>query len=527
MASQAPPPSLFAQLKATKRLPSPPGTAVRILALCRNDEVAVQEIAETLMADPALSGRLLKFANSPLTGLNREVASIREAVMLLGIRTVKLTALGFSLASPEMGTGCRGFDLSGFWTESFLRAVIARRVAAKFAGLNREEAFTAGLLAGVGRLALAQGLKDRYTQVLLAVAEGQPLIEVERQSLGVDHVQFGAELLAEWSLPEILVEAVRSQHTVAESTEGSDPAEQLARVVNVANRLVPCFIDRQGVRPIPRQPPDDILERVLKLDEAAWEKVADDILGDYQRVAEVFNVRLDGEDLAMDLCAEAQEESTRVGMVAQLERAKALQDNRELIVRATTDQLTGVANRAKFDERLEDEIRGLRRGYGDFALILVDIDHLKKFNDTHGHQVGDLVLKRVATVIHNALRDVDLAARYGGEEFAVLAPHTGRKGACIVAARLQRCVEELRIEIDGTRLGVTISSGLAVTSDYEAAPEAEELIADADAQLYLSKKVGRNTWSYLGRSASKLRQAWNAQPSRVAGQEPAAASHTP
>jgi len=136
--------------------------------------------------------------------------------------------------------------------------------------------------------------------------------------------------------------------------------------------------------------------------------------------------------------------------------------------------------------------------------VMLDIDYFKKFNDTHGHQVGDLVLKRVATTIRNTLRDVDLLARYGGEEFVILTPHNDRKGACIVAARVQRCVEELKLDVNGTRLGVTISSGVAITTDYDAIPEADKLIADADAQLYISKEAGRNTWSYLGRSASKL-----------------------
>ena len=247
-----------------------------------------------------------------------------------------------------------------------------------------------------------------------------------------------------------------------------------------------------------------VVEQVLGLNEENWTKVAGDILDEHRQIAEMFDIRLESQAAAMDLCAEAQEEATHVGMVAQLERTKAVQDNEDLLRRATTDPLTGIANRAKFDDRLEQELKGLRRGHGDFALVMLDIDYFKKFNDTHGHQVGDLVLKRVATTIRNTLRDVDLLARYGGEEFVILTPHNDRKGACIVAARVQRCVEELKLDVNGTRLGVTISSGVAITTDYDAIPEADKLIADADAQLYISKEAGRNTWSYLGRSASKL-----------------------
>jgi diguanylate cyclase (GGDEF)-like protein len=504
MASPVFPVSLFAKLKATKRLPSPPGTALRVLKLCRDENVDIQDIAGTIMSDPALSGRLLKFANSPMSGLGREVTSIRESIMLLGFRTVKLTALGFSVASPEAVSACRGFDLTRFWAESFLSAVIAKRVAAMFPSIEREVAFTAGLLARIGQVALAQGLREKYTPILQAAAEGRPLAEVEMEKLGVDHIQFGTQLLAEWDLPVILVEAVRRQQVPYQPTGATDSPPRLAQIIWIANRLVPAFIDHPGVRALSQDTPREIVEGVLKLDPAAWAELADGIQTDYLSVANVFNIQLDSHVSAMDLYAEAQEEATRVGMVAQLEQAKALEDNRDLLRRATTDPLTGVANRAKFDERIQEEIKGLRRGYGDFALIMFDIDHFKNFNDAHGHQAGDLVLRRVATAVQNALRELDLVARYGGEEFVVLVPHTDRKRACIITARIQRRVEELQIDVNGTRLGVTISSGLAITADYATVPTAEKLLADADAQSYLSKKAGRNTWSYLGRSASQL-----------------------
>jgi diguanylate cyclase (GGDEF)-like protein len=135
---------------------------------------------------------------------------------------------------------------------------------------------------------------------------------------------------------------------------------------------------------------------------------------------------------------------------------------------------------------------------------MLDIDHFKKFNDKHGHQTGDLVLTRVARAIQNTLRDVDLLARYGGEEFAILAPATERDGACLIAARCRKCIEALRVQVQGQTLSVTISLGVSVTSDFPSAPAVAEVIAEADKQLYLSKRSGRNTLSYRGRTASKV-----------------------
>jgi len=454
-----------------------------------------------------------------MAGLSREVTAIRQAVMLLGLRTVKLTALGFSLAGSGKAPNCPGFSLKVFWASSFLRAVIARRLVAKPLGVDPDEAFTAALLAGLGQLTLAHALNDEYSAILdthRKTKTGLTLIEIEREQLGSDHVDIGARLLREWQLPDQLSSAVACQQQEMESGLPEAPEQRLGEAIHIANRLEPLLEARlQGRSKCNAAAPEDILN-LLQLDEEAYLQAEDDVVDDYKGFSQIFDVEFEDPQDAMELCLEAQETATHVGMVAQLEHSQALKDNEALLKRATIDQLTGVANRAKFDERLREELTGLDRGHGQFALLMIDIDLFKKFNDTHGHQIGDLVLKRVATAMQNTVREADLAARYGGEEFAVITSHTDVKGACIAAVRLQRCIAELKIDVNGTLLGVTISSGLAITSDYSAPPTAEQLIKDADEQLYLSKKAGRNTWSYRGRSASQVGERPKTAPAPVA-----------
>lgn len=497
---------LLARLKTADRLPSPPGTALRALELCRRDDTDVHQIADVIMSDPALSGRLLRYANSPIVGVGRRVTSVRDAVLLLGLRTVKMTALGFSVASPDFQPGCPGFQLRRFWAESFAAAAVARRIASGLSstGTDREEAFTAALLAGIGRLVFAHSLPEKYAEVLSTVAEGKPLLEVERAVLGIDHQQFGAQLLAEWGLPDVLVEAVKHQAAAPSSEQPPTQAQMLAQTLRAATQLAPVFVAADDLSPELRHRARHIVEHDLKLDQQAWQRVAEQISEDYQQMADLFDAELEGPISVFDLYAEAQEEATRVGMVAQLERTRALEENKALLHQATTDPLTGIANRAKFDDRVEREIAGLRREHGHFALLMFDIDDFKKINDTYGHPVGDLVLKQIACVVRNTLREVDLLARYGGDEFAILAPRADQRGGCTIAARLRKCVEELRVETNGHSLQVTISIGLAFTSDYEQAPTPERIVADADKQLYLSKQAGRNTWSYRGLTASAL-----------------------
>ena len=169
---------------------------------------------------------------------------------------------------------------------------------------------------------------------------------------------------------------------------------------------------------------------------------------------------------------------------------RTLSDFRRVASQATTDSLTGLANRRSFDEELTLEWRRSERIEGTLALILVDIDDFKQVNDTHGHQVGDAVLKKVGEVLGGRVRQLDVAARYGGEEFAVLLPETDVAGARTLAQRLRKDIVGARVELpDGSDFGVTASFGVAEKTGFQ---RAEEMIAAADRALYDAKNRGKN-----------------------------------
>jgi diguanylate cyclase (GGDEF)-like protein len=169
---------------------------------------------------------------------------------------------------------------------------------------------------------------------------------------------------------------------------------------------------------------------------------------------------------------------------------RTLSDFRRVASQATTDSLTGLANRWTFDEELALEWRRAERIGDPLALILLDLDDFKTVNDTQGHQAGDEVLRQVGQVLAANVRQVDLAARYGGEEFAVIVPETDLEGALDLAERLRRALEGQEIELqNGTRLSVAASLGAAVKGDL---PGAEKLVAAADKALYDAKRGGKN-----------------------------------
>lgn len=159
--------------------------------------------------------------------------------------------------------------------------------------------------------------------------------------------------------------------------------------------------------------------------------------------------------------------------------------------RASHDFLTGLANRERFIQRLDEELQRARRTGRPFALAVIDIDLFKRVNDTHGHQAGDRVLAAFATHLKRLLRNVDLPARIGGEEFAILFPETSLADAVQVVERLRRSVETQPEDLDGVSITTTLTAGVVACNGR---PESttDRLLQAADNLMYDGKRAGRN-----------------------------------
>ncbi len=177
-------------------------------------------------------------------------------------------------------------------------------------------------------------------------------------------------------------------------------------------------------------------------------------------------------------------------------KIKQLQDhlreqNKKLEELSNTDPLTQLANRRFLMQTLEKEFRRSVRNKQPLALIMADIDHFKRINDTCGHQQGDVVLKAVAEALTDELREYDLAARFGGEEFALLLPGTELPQATAAAERIRKRVARLKFEGCLKEIGLTISLGVAAGPRQDIR-EIDDLVRLADDALYAAKREGRN-----------------------------------
>jgi HD-like signal output (HDOD) protein len=228
-----------AEVIARKNLPTIPTVLAKILQLVDRESASGKELVDVIEHDQALTGKMLRLANSAFFGQSRRVATIPRAVVLLGFSTVRNLALGVKVWD-SLSTGIARPRLEELWGHAVAVAVATKVLSARLRAGDPDEGFTAGLLHDVGRLVLAMKFREHYWDAVDAAGEDVSPDAVETNAFGIDHAEVGGWLLEAWSLPAAIVDAVRVHHT-AVGRAG------LAGVLATTNRLIAWTDVESGV----------------------------------------------------------------------------------------------------------------------------------------------------------------------------------------------------------------------------------------------------------------------------------------
>jgi len=492
------PPPATAEPVSLDQLPSLPAAAATIIGLCDNPDVGLDELGAAVSLDPALSARLLRLANSAAYNRGHVITALDRAMMQLGLKMVKLTALGFVVTSGlSDSVGEEGDEVvANIWQRCLVNAVACRELA-RVANLRlTSEAFLVGLFDGMGQLL---GLLSRPEQFGALLARSPwPTDDEVRAVLGLDQTELVGHALTAWEVPPLYPEVIAAASERKICVKAGEKC-LLAAVLVLA---------RHASRQLLGHPTDTdarIAELMARLGVPAdaLDEIAEGLAANVAQLASTLDIALGDTPDYVALLTQARshmiEASVAVAQEA-MERAAQLRTaeaQREMFEReARIDKLTGLGNRAAFDDALATEVAHRVAGTtlsGYLGLLIFDIDHFKRLNDTYGHRCGDHVLSELGRRLAELTRDRETICRYGGEEFALITPIVDDATALSATAeRIRSAIEEMVVVYGGIRLDITVSVGAVAVRDLVEDSACGSIIEAADRLLYQAKHSGRN-----------------------------------
>jgi diguanylate cyclase (GGDEF)-like protein len=480
---------LIKKIRACPTLPSMPAIAMQVLELAQKDHVDIAEIARVICKDPALSSKILRTVNSSFYGRANTISTISHALVLLGLQAVKTLVLGFSLVGNLSKAKSKGFKHVNYWRRSVYAATAARMLASKLHIVQQEECFLGALLMDIGMLVLDQVLGEEYGASHDTVASHQQLADVERKAFGITHAEASGVLAEQWKLPPVLAVPITFHDRPQDVSDV--PLKKLTELISLAGRCADVFVDER---------PADALAFVRKsflesyqISEADCDTMMNDISTRTKEVASLFEVNIsEGANNFEAVLKRANETLVDLTLRSQQQAEKLQKQNIKLKEQAATDGLTGLGNRASFDQFIAKEFASALESGKAISLLMIDVDHFKKVNDQFGHPVGDQVLKLLGQMLRQAARPGDMAARYGGEELALVMPNTPKLAAAAVAEKIRKAVAAKAMVFGNSTVPVTVSIGVASVEHRLPFKEMAHLVKAADLAVYAAKHLGRN-----------------------------------
>ncbi|WP_448872058.1 sensor domain-containing diguanylate cyclase [Desulfobulbus propionicus] len=498
---------------SSKDLPTLPLIASKLLMLTAREESTLADIAELISQDMALSTKILRVANSSFYSFPQQIASINQAVSILGLSAVRSLVLSFSFLTQGKRHQKSQFDYVQFWQHSLVEATGTKLILEQVPHANTEEAFTIGLLLNIGQLILATTLPQEYDQILASLKSEDnrtgetPLdkqIRLEQELIGISHPEIGYEVAKIWGLPESLLLPIKYHHHPLEYDGHQLKYKQSVRAAYLSGLMAQIFYSDNPE--IFHKQFRKEAKKLLGLKVLGINMVLKMIDHDIDQSAKFFGIQMNPVKSVAEILQEANlrlslinlsyEEMNRELIKSKMELEKLTEElaqkNRLLENLANLDGLTGINNHRFFQNFLDSEINRCIRNEHTLAILLADIDHFKNFNDTYGHQTGDFILKEFSRITKEVIREYDLIARYGGEEFVFVLPETDQEEAVTVAEKIRKTVEGRPFDDGNSTYHVTVSIGVACTQPAQKTFQKNDFINEADEALYEAKNSGRN-----------------------------------
>jgi len=497
---------LLQNILESDELPTLPTVASKLISLTSKEDTTLADIGELVSQDISLSAKILKVSNSAFYSFPQQIGSIKQAVSILGMNAVRSLVLSFSFLTMKAGKVESRFNFENFWEKSLASAVTAKLILENVKGANTDEIFVCGLLQNIGELILARSFPLEYDSVLQAVEDDkQDLLSAQESVFGINHTVVGTEVARSWGFPEVLLIPIQHHH---------NPNEYTGKNANIRSTICAVYLSDLLVNILFSDKPElyhkQFRKEALKLLGLTPENIENILDQAHTRVKEAgtyFNLKIKTTRSVQEILQEANIKLSLINLdydqmnkqlilakihlenlTQELEKKNSILDNL-----ANIDGLTGVYNHRFFQNSLKQEINRAERHSTPISILLIDIDHFKKFNDSYGHQVGDFVLAEFSKTIQESIREYDILARYGGEEFVVILPETNAEDALLVGEKLRSIIEQTPFQDNREKYHVTASFGQAcgypTTEDNF---DKNALINQADQALYQAKAKGRN-----------------------------------
>jgi diguanylate cyclase (GGDEF)-like protein len=357
----------------------------------------------------------------------------------------------------------------------------------------------------IGMPAIHSVLRGEYVKLIEKTGGDHDLLpKIEREALGFDHAEAGAQLAERWRLPSEMVIAIRKHHD-----------DDIPPSTGVLGRIV--ALGYQAAATLCISPAAAALARFrrnakdwLGLHEGECDELLAEIASDAAELSKLFQINTGAVSDVRAILAQAEEASLEHQLTVAREAESLRRMNIDLAQQAATDPLTGTGNRARFENDLRANLENAQQCGSSLAVLIIDADYFKRVNDEFGHAAGDEVLVEIGKRLTRQAREIGVVCRWGGEEFAIVLKNVDSRIATRVAEAMRTAMADMPVELRslgtaGASVNVTVSIGVAVLDERtrHILNTPHLLIQAADRALYEAKSAGRNCVRFANEAAAR------------------------